>query len=60
MDWIIRFTHNSAAMLKGGDPLAKQIYDENNSTCMPAFKLSDQEIRSIFNYVDSLNLGKSK
>lgn len=50
--WLIKFIKNSQAMIKAGDPLAKQVYEDNNRMVMNSHEhLSDDEIKSILVYI---------
>ncbi|TNE81954.1 MAG: cytochrome c [Bacteroidetes bacterium] len=50
--WLIKFIKNSQAMIKAGDPLAKQVYEDNNRMVMNSNEhLSDDEIKSILVYI---------
>ncbi|MDQ3050306.1 MAG: c-type cytochrome [Bacteroidota bacterium] len=50
-EWLIKWTKNSQAMIKSGDPYAVELYNQYNKTAMPAFALADEEIKAIFVYV---------
>jgi cytochrome c oxidase subunit 2 len=46
--WLIKWIKNSQAMVKSGDPIAVQVYKENNEGIMTSFEnLSDVQIKSI-------------
>jgi len=49
--WLLSWTKNSAAVIKSGDPAAVKLFKENNNIAMPAFSLSDDEIKAIFAFV---------
>ncbi len=50
--WLIKWIKNSQAMVKSGDPIAVQVYKENNEGIMTSFEnLSDVQIKSILAYV---------
>lgn len=54
MEWIIQFTQNSTKMIEEVDPLALKIYEEHNKVLMPSQPVSDEDVKAIFAYVDSL------
>lgn len=50
--WLIKWIKNSQALVKSGDPIAVQVYKENNEVLMTAFEtLSETQIKSILAYV---------
>jgi mono/diheme cytochrome c family protein len=50
--WLLKWIKNSQALVKSGDPVAVQIYKENNEALMTSFEtLSDEQITSIVDYV---------
>ena len=58
-EWLITWVKDSKAMIDAGDPDAKAIYDEYKQVPMQAFPdLTDEEITSIFAYVDEKNAAK--
>jgi mono/diheme cytochrome c family protein len=50
-EWLIKWIKNSQALIKEGDAYAVKIYEENNKTAMPAFALSDDEVKAILAYI---------
>lgn len=52
-DWLYRFIRNSQEMIREGDPQAVEIWEEYNKVPMPSFDLSDEQIRSILEYVEN-------
>lgn len=49
--WLTAWIHNSAGLIKSGDPYANQIYNEYNKMPMSPFpQLSDQDISDILAY----------
>ena len=51
-DWLIKWVHNSQALVKGGDAYANEIFKKYNGVVMTAFpNLKDDEILAIFSYV---------
>ncbi|WP_425440658.1 c-type cytochrome [Pontibacter mucosus] len=51
--WLISWTKNSQALIQSGDADAVAIYNQFNKQAMPSFAFSDDEIKSIFAYIDS-------
>lgn len=49
---LIQWVKNSSSLIKAGDAYAVKLYNEFGQQQMPAFGLSDDEIRSIFAYID--------
>ena len=50
--WLVKWVKNSQAMVKSGDPVAVQVYKENNEALMTSFEnLSDAQINSIIDYI---------
>lgn len=50
--WLLKWVKNSQKLIASGDPIAVQVYKENNESPMTAFEnLSDNQIRSIIAYV---------
>lgn len=49
--WIISFVKSSQTMVKGGDPQAVKVFNENSKIVMPDQKLSDVEIKAILGYI---------
>jgi mono/diheme cytochrome c family protein len=50
--WLVKWIKNSQALVKSGDPVAVQLYKENNESVMTSFEsLSDAQIASIVDYI---------
>lgn len=50
--WLVKWIKNSQALVKSGDPVAVQVYKENNESVMTSFEsLSDAQIASIVDYI---------
>ena len=50
-EWLIAWIKDNQALIKSGDKLAKQVFEENNKLPMTAFpQLSDQDIDDILEY----------
>ncbi|HAH58750.1 MAG: c-type cytochrome [Lentimicrobiaceae bacterium] len=53
-EWLVKFIHDSKALIESGDPLAVQVFEENNKIPMQAFpNLSDSEVNAIIDYIDA-------
>jgi mono/diheme cytochrome c family protein len=50
-EWIIRFVQGSQAMVNAGDPVAVALFAEYNSIPMPDNALTDDEVRSVLDYI---------
>jgi mono/diheme cytochrome c family protein len=50
---LIAFVHNSQAVINGGDPYAKALFDKFNHTIMPPQDLSDEQIKNVLAYESS-------
>jgi cytochrome c551/c552 len=51
IDWLIKWTKNSQALIKAGDEYAVKIFNEYNKVVMPPQNLTDEEIIAIYDYV---------
>lgn len=49
--WLVSFVKNSSDFIASGDADAKAIFDEFGGIAMPAFSMSDAEIKSIVAYI---------
>lgn len=50
--WLVKWIRNSQKLIQSGDPVAVQLYKENNESPMTAFEqFSDVQIKSIIAYV---------
>jgi mono/diheme cytochrome c family protein len=50
--WLVKWIKNSQALVKSGDPVAVQVYKENNESVMTSFEsLTDVQINSIVEYI---------
>lgn len=50
---VTRFIKNSAEAISLGDPRAKQVYDENNQSPMPAMThLTDNDVIELIDYIN--------
>jgi mono/diheme cytochrome c family protein len=56
-DWLLKFIRSSQTMIKSGDPDANAIFNEFNKIPMPDVNLSDDQIKSILDYIKSLSGG---
>ena len=51
--WLVKWVHNSQAVVASGDAYAVKIYNEFSKTPMTSFpSLSEDDIKAIFAYVD--------
>lgn len=50
-EWLLKWTKNSQAVVKSGDPVAVKLFNDYNQTAMPSFALADDEIKAIFGYI---------
>ena len=50
-EWLNKWTKNSQALVKAGDPVAVKLFNDYNQIAMPAFSLTDEEIDAIYAYV---------
>jgi mono/diheme cytochrome c family protein/preprotein translocase subunit SecG len=54
--WLVKWIHNSQAMIAAGDPAAVKLYNEYNQAQMTSFPtLSEDDIKGILAYVDQAN-----
>lgn len=54
--WLVKWIHNSQAMIAAGDPDAVKLYNEYNQAQMTSFPtLSEDDIKGILAYVDQAN-----
>ena len=49
--WILKWVHNSSAVIKSGDEYANKIFKDNGQVSMPAQSLKDDEIKAVIAYV---------
>ncbi len=52
-DWLIRFIRNSQEMIQEGDPLAVQLFEENDYMIMTPNDFTDEEIIDILKYIEN-------
>lgn len=51
-EWLVKWIHNSQALIASGDPAANAIFEEYNKSVMTSFTdLSDDQIKNIIAYV---------
>ncbi len=53
VDWLVKWTQSSQALVKSGDPEAKKIFDEFSGMIMPDQNIPEADIKSIFAYIDT-------
>ncbi|MCD4664425.1 MAG: caspase family protein [Bacteroidales bacterium] len=52
--WLIKFIQNPQAMIDAGDPIAVQVFEENNKIPMPPnSRLSEEQIKDMLLYIES-------
>ena len=51
--WLIRFIQSSQTMIKEGDKLAVQLFEEYNKIPMPDNNLSDEEVKKLLAYIEN-------
>jgi mono/diheme cytochrome c family protein len=52
IDWIIKFVHNSSAVIASGDEYAVKLFNENNKVQMTAFSsFKEKDILNIMGYI---------
>ncbi len=51
--WLISFIQNSTAMIEAGDPIAIEVFNENNKIPMPPNALTDDQVRGLLLYIAS-------
>ena len=52
-EWLVGFIKNSQALINGGDADAQALFKEYNNTPMPAFPLSDAQIKAVLTHIAS-------
>lgn len=50
-DWLLRFIRSSQTVIKSGDPIAVQLFNDYNQMVMPDNNFSDAQIRAILDYI---------
>jgi len=51
-EWLLKWIKNSPGMVQSGDPIAVQLFNDNNKIPMlPFLSLKDSEIKSIISYI---------
>ncbi len=56
-EWLIRWIADPDAMIKAGDPIAIQIFEEYNRVPMPNMGLSEEEIVAVLAFIESASGG---
>lgn len=51
--WLIRFIRNSQLIIQEGDPVAVRLFEEHSKIPMPPNDLTDDQIRSLLNYIET-------
>ena len=57
-EWLVEFISSSTKMIKNNDPLAVELFKENNNVLMPDPMISDDEISSILDYISAQSGGE--
>lgn len=52
-EWLIKFIKSSQTMIKEGDKLAVQLFEEYNKVPMPDNNLTDEEIKELLAYIEN-------
>ncbi|MBK5284114.1 MAG: c-type cytochrome [Bacteroidia bacterium] len=50
-DWIIKWVHNSSAMIKAGDAYGIELFNKFNKVAMTSFNLKDDEVKAVLAYI---------
>lgn len=50
-EWLYSFIRNSQAMVKAGDPIAVQVWEEYNKVPMQNFDFSDEQIKALLDFI---------
>src|SRR5438552_1059329 len=50
-EWLLKWVHNSQAMVRAGDPDAVKLFNDNKKTIMTSFSLKEDEIKAIIGYI---------
>jgi mono/diheme cytochrome c family protein len=53
--WLLKFIHNSQAVIQSGDPYAVKLFEDHNKVPMPPFTYTDEQINAILDYIDNYN-----
>jgi cytochrome c551/c552 len=53
--WLYQWTTDSEKLIKSGDSLAVKIHNEYGHLAQPKFNLSEDEVKSIFKFIDKMN-----
>ena len=60
-EWLLKWIKNSPGMVQSGDPIAVQLFNDNNKIPMlPFLSLKDEEIKSIISYIKQESESPSK
>lgn len=52
-EWLIRFIHNSQAVIQSGDEYAVKLFEAHNKIPMPPSTYNDQQINAILDYIEN-------
>ena len=50
-EWLFKFIRNSQEMVQAGDPIAVQVFEENNKVPMLSFDFTDEQILGILDFI---------
>jgi mono/diheme cytochrome c family protein len=53
--WLIKFIHNSQAVIQSGDAYAVKLFEDHNKVPMPPFTYTDEQINAILDYIENYN-----
>ncbi len=57
--WLIKFIQNSQAMIQAGDEIAVKLFAEYNNIPMPPNNISDDQVRTLLNYIKNFEAGEA-
>lgn len=52
-EWLIKWTKNSQALVKAGDPAAVKLFNDWKKVVMPAQSVTDDEVKAILAYINA-------
>jgi cytochrome c2 len=53
--WLFQFIRNSQALITSGDPVAVQLFNDNNKIPMPPHEINDAQLRSLLKYIAKMS-----
>ncbi len=57
-DWLYSFIRNSQEMVKAGDPIAVEVFNEYNKVPMPPNDFTDEQLESVLLYIEAKSAGE--